>query len=149
MSAGADARGEEEGGRSGAPGSSATVSTAERGATVSTAQHVLVNLDCDNVLHTEWLHAMPKHVHEEILQGKGSWRFAGEDSGCTGRIGVLPKLFSETRGYDQSLPCPVGYQDIEFADRAGRCSFAGFKSFINRPLCGHSLPHHKEQQYVA
>eukprot|EP00974_Lingulodinium_polyedra_P079488 7697150-Lingulodinium_polyedra.AAC.1 len=82
LSVAADARDEEEGGRSGASGSGATgstaergatVSTAQRGATVSTAQHVLVNLDCVNVLRTEWLREMPAKVHEEIAQGKGCW----------------------------------------------------------------------------
>ena len=133
--------------------SSATVSTtpepthhvlAGSRATASTTQgttHVLINLDCDNVIDTEWLLESSKKMHQEIInERKGCWRFSGDDSGCTGRIGVVAEVFAYSRGYDQGLPCPSGYQDIEFAARAGRCTGFGRQSMMRKPWCGYSLP---------
>ena len=70
----------------------------------------LVNLDADNVIYGEWLRAALDLLWEDDKY-TCSWKFNGEDLGCTGRIGVDMETFISTRGYCEELPFPTGSQD--------------------------------------
>ena len=48
-------------------------------------------------------------------------QWPGEDTGVTGRVSILANVFSTINGYDQDLPNPTGYQDIEIMKRASFC----------------------------
>ena len=74
-------------------------------------QSLLVNLDCDNVIYGEWLSSLAQQLSD--ARDVVSWKFSGEDGGCTGRIGVDMDTFIGTKGYCQQLPFPAGTQDAE------------------------------------
>ena len=107
---------------------------------------LLINLDADNVLSAVWLREVPRRVAKSREAGRVVWRFGGDDGGCTGRIGVVSWVFEATNGYDEELPYPTGYQDIEFADRTARLGNPPKKEMINRPSCGWSVPNDADRK---
>ena len=74
-------------------------------------RNLLVNLDADNVVYGEWLSALVGILTEAT--DVCSWKFNGEDGGCTGRIGVDMDTFVHTKGYCEELSFPSGSQDTQ------------------------------------
>ena len=81
----------------------------------------LINLDADNIMNPQWLRTMFQTVDAAVkdpdLPKCHSWR--GDDGGVTGRVGLFAQTFKLVNGYDESLPYPSGYEDIELPQRVG------------------------------
>jgi GT2 family glycosyltransferase len=76
---------------------------------------ILVNLDSDN-----WADAMDKPIRMAFAESNGlifhAYNQTSGDGTC-GRVAVARKWFYRLGGYDESFQ-PMGYQDIDFVNRA-------------------------------
>ena len=69
------------------------------------------------------------------------WGFrwmSGQDSGCTGRVGMPEETFIQLGGYDESFH-PTGYQDIDIFERVSVASGKQRALKMYTP-CGWSIP---------
>ena len=77
--------------------------------------HILVNLDCDNTIGSEFIGQLSEAFRSPVVWGIHA---QGHESGTTGRVCVRLSKFVELRGYDQEPGIqPSGYQDIDFKVR--------------------------------
>ena len=101
----------------------------------------LMNLDGDNIIKEAWLPWLFDLLEDERV---GLHMFGGMDGGCTGRVGIWKLTFVAIHGYEESLPYPSGYQDIEIGHRAkayhGFCRAKFGKKQKSYPGCGYSIP---------
>ena len=102
----------------------------------------LVNLDGDNVMKDAWLPWL-FHMLVSAEDSGGAHSFAGDGGGCTGRLGIWARPFLKIASYEESLPYPSGYEDIEILHRSEE--LMGFKPRKYRkqkqyPGCGYSIP---------
>jgi len=101
----------------------------------------LVNLDGDNIIKEEWLPWLFDLLNREKI---GLHMFGGMDAGCTGRVGVWKSTFVAINGYEESLPFPSGYEEIEISHRSnvlhGNCAMKYNKRKKSYPGCGYSIP---------
>ena len=102
----------------------------------------LLNLDGDNIIKEAWLPYLFDWLQDERI---GLQMFGGMDGGCTGRVGVWKSTFMAINGYEESLPYPSGYEDIEISHRAKALHGFCCKKFTKKkmksyPGCGYSIP---------
>ena len=79
------------------------------------------------------------------LQLLGCWRFTGDDSGCTGRVGVLAEEFSKHR-CATSRSRTRGMMTSRSRNEQGGPRRRGEKSFVQRLGRGYSRPSHEGQE---
>ncbi len=87
---------------------------------------VLVNLDGDNILGQRFVPQLLELIHPASSNDvrPDFVRFKGNAAGVTGRLACRASLFVGLNGYDEGMPYPSGYQDIDLCNRARRTQVA-------------------------
>ncbi|MCP4243295.1 MAG: hypothetical protein GY772_22285 [bacterium] len=85
--------------------------------------HVLVNLDCDNIVGENFIGVVLQtfkltRPSERPAADFAAWR--GHESATTGRIALTTTAFAFLRGYDEEDTHGSGYQDVDMIKRAQR-----------------------------
>ncbi len=106
-------------------------------------QHLLVNVDADNVFSPTFVAVLFSNVAPHLKPGGGIYlMFGGDDAGTTGRCAMFASKFTALNGFDQDL-APSGYQEIDMRERVKRS--AGYFQVVKKVSghafsCGASLP---------
>lgn len=85
----------------------------------SAKHHVIINLDCDNIMGTKFLSTVVKR----FLDGFQVVQYKGFESATTGRISATEEAFVSLNGYDEEGTYGSGSQDIDFLQRANKSQF--------------------------
>ena len=85
------------------------------GSTEGEKKHILVNLDCDNLMGLGFLPSLLEGFKAEWVHCLW-WR--GHESSTTGRIAMTEYMFLNLGGYDCEDVYGSGYQDIDLTERA-------------------------------
>jgi hypothetical protein len=108
----------------------------------------LISLDGDNLIELKWLPWLFKHLDKDD-NDTGAHIYSGSDAGCTGRVGIWRATFDQINGYEENMPHPGGYEDVEMPRRAyalhgqnrGKCHERSKRGSVTGYTgCGYSLP---------
>ncbi len=119
------------------------------GGSAPSTHHVLVNLDCDNIMGDAFLKSVIR-TFAGTARGAGklncdlvAWR--GHEGATTGRIAVTADAFTWLRGYDEEGTYGSGGQDVDLIKRAQKA-----KQFVTKQVKGLRMTvedSHKEVGY--
>ena len=108
----------------------------------------LVNLDGDNVMKEAWLSWLFSMIETDKKERNDrACVYKGDDGGCTGRVGIWANIFQKIKGYDEELPFPSGYEDIEILHRCAVATKRKFYTWAGQKLypgSGYSIPNHED-----
>lgn len=77
---------------------------------------VVVNLDADNFIGPYYLSFLRNAFADENVQAAK----LKCKRGLCGRIAIRKKMFVKLGGYDESMPCGYGWEDLDLLERMGR-----------------------------
>ncbi len=96
------------------------------------AVHVLVNVDCDNVIGEDFIEQVAEGFRVDqaghTLTHVMAWR--GHEAATTGRLAYTEEAFKYLRGYDEEGVYGSGYQDVDLLRRAEKAP--GLTATISR-----------------
>ena len=110
-------------------------------------QQMLINLDGDNIIKEAWLPWLFNMLSQNT-NSSGAHRYKGDDGGCTGRVSMKAQVFKDINGYDEAMPYPSGYEDIEIVQRCQVHTGEETKIWGKQkayPGCGYSIPNDADQ----
>jgi len=80
---------------------------------------IVCNVDADNFLEEEFVQGTLEKFRQKGLAIICKIRWSPENTGLTGRIAISKGNFLRLGGYDESFK-PMGFQDVDFLERAKR-----------------------------